>query len=177
MAVRTGESNPHWYRGRIVSLLRRPDAGGRIVTYVGVFLVDYGRFVENIAATMGATNVRELPAEMLDRPKHLAFAVKLAGLRPQELDLKYDTGMRKVTPMITDKWSPGALVYIKVRNPEKPFKLKVFLNISLAMFQDIFKASPAAVAELKKYHIGADGVRIGQLIVRGKTSKVILPIF
>ena len=115
MAVRTSESDPHWHRGRITSLLRRPDARGRIVTFVGVFLVDYGRFVQNIAATMGATNVRELPADMQDRPRHLAFAVKLAGLRPQELDLKYDSGMKKVTSVIADKWSPAALGYIKVR--------------------------------------------------------------
>ena len=121
VAVRTSEDNPHWYRGRIISLLRRPDAGGRIVTYVGVFLVDYGRFVQNIAATMGATNVRKLPVEMQGRPKHLAFAVKLAGLRPQELDIKYDTGMKKVSSVIADRWSPGALGFIKVRNLEKSF--------------------------------------------------------
>ena len=119
VAVRTSESNPHWYRGRIISLLRRSDANGRIVPYVGVFLVDYGRFVQSIPAS----NLRELPTEMQNRPKHLAFSVKLAGLRPQEMDLKYDTGMKKVTLVVADKWSPAALNYIKVRNFEKHFTL------------------------------------------------------
>ena len=114
VAVRTSESDPHWYRGRIMSLMRRPDANGRVVTYVGVFLVDYGRFIDNIAATAGATNVRELPPEMQDRPKHLAFAVKLAGLRPQEMDIKYDTGMKRLSSVVADKWSPAAMSYIKV---------------------------------------------------------------
>ena len=119
VAVRTSESDPHWYRGRIISLLRRSDANGRIVPYVGVFLVDYGRFVQSIPAS----NLRELPTEMQNRPKHLAFSVKLAGLRPQEMDLKYDSGMKKVTLVVADKWSPAALNYIKVRNFEKHFTL------------------------------------------------------
>ena len=99
--------------------MRRSDANGRIIPYVGVFLVDYGRFGQSIPAS----NVRELPTEMQNRPKHLAFSVKLAGLRPQEMDLKYDTGMKKVTHVIAEKWSPAALNYIKVRNFEKRFTL------------------------------------------------------
>ena len=94
--------------------MRRSDANGRIIPCVGVFLVDYGRFVKSIPAS----NLRELPSEMQNRPKHLAFSVKLAGLRPQEMDLKYDSGMKKVTLVVADKWSPAALNYIKVRNFE-----------------------------------------------------------
>ena len=44
------------------------------------------------------------------------------------------------------------------------------------VLQEILTNSPAGVAELKKFHVGADGVRFGQLIVRGATSKVTLPL-
>ena len=51
--------------------------------------------------------------------------------------------------------------------------MKCFITSSPCVLQSIFNTSPASVAELKKFHVGVDGVRIGQLIVRGKTSKVI----
>ena len=110
-AVRRSEADPHWYRGKITSVLRRPDEGGRIVTYVTVFLVDYGNYIPNVAF---ATNVRTLPHDMQVHPAHLAFSVKLAGLRPQELDLTYNTGMKRMTSVVTDKWAPAATDYIKV---------------------------------------------------------------
>jgi hypothetical protein len=112
VAVRKRYSDPHWYRAKIVSVVRRYNGKRKAhVTYVRVFLVDYGRYYADIPA---AHNVRDLPKLVQVRPKPLAFSISLAGMRPVSLDIDYSIGMKTLTEVVAQKWSSTAMQLVKV---------------------------------------------------------------
>ena len=72
VAVRCHHLDPHWYRGRILSLFEVEDQP----PVARVFLLDYGEYLEDVNVRM---NVRKLPLKMTLHPKPLAVPLVLAG--------------------------------------------------------------------------------------------------
>ena len=77
VAVRRHHSDPHWYRGRILSMFQSDNAPD----VARVFLLDYGEYLEDVNIRI---NVRKLPLKMTIHPKPLAVPLVLAGTKINE---------------------------------------------------------------------------------------------
>lgn len=73
VAVRRHHADPHWYRGRVLSVFQ---SGPNAPDVARIFLLDYGEYLEDVNLRM---NVRKLPIKMTLHPKPLAVPLVLAG--------------------------------------------------------------------------------------------------
>ena len=116
--MRRDARDNQWYRGLIVNVVKVPhvlrsgEVGTRFNHNVRVFLVDYGKYWNNLAAYHC---VREIPEDGPAQPKPLATLVYNAWLKPVAIDFNYARGGRAVNEAAAAEWGPAAHNLVKVR--------------------------------------------------------------